>query len=139
MRNLLFFIRNLWRFRKFLWQYRPWEYDSSFLQFNLIVLEDVKRSIIIGDRSPNNPSKIRNINVCLNLCKRLEQGVYLDFYDNYGEMKWERLDNGCRVMLESGITRKAGVPKSASSFKQEQRDWDYLYKTLAKHGGRFWD
>lgn len=137
--NIKFFFRNLWAFRKFLWKYRQWDYQSGFLEYNAVALKDVRDCLVINDRFVNSQKTAKKITICLNLVNRLRDSVHLDMYDTYHDMVTEKLDNGMYQIVDFGIRRKQGVPKSASSLKHEHRDMDYLFDALKKHSASFWD
>lgn len=123
--NIHFFIKNICRFREFLWVHRPWDYENGFLAYNKASLGEIKRCLIERDiKHGCHPNVIKNINICLELIKRIENHEHIYMYDEYSYMKSKR---------------KEGVPKSACPFKQERNDWNYLYHLLSKYSQNFYD
>jgi len=140
MRNIVWFIKNIWGFRNALWYYRTWDY-SYIHKFEEQHLKNLRQAIQ-DERclvSVNAPKKVKRIDEMLALLKRMEEQPYLDMYYEFGDMEWKDLGNGYKQLVGTGMRYKTGVNhKKVDNWVQERQDWDRYYDLVKKHGQGLW-
>lgn len=140
MRNLVYFIKNIFRFRKALWQYREWEYESILLfqKEHLVLLRDSIQNSCM--KSVNYQKQIKRIDEMSLLVDRLLKDDYRDMYLTFGDILSERLGDGHWTITDLSVRRKKGVNhKRVDSEKQKEQDWNRLNYLVNKYGRGLWN
>lgn len=139
MRNLVYFIKNIFRFHKALWQYREWEYESILLfqKEHLVLLRgSIQNSYM---KSVNYQKQIKRIDEMTLLVDRLLKDDYHDMYLTFGEVLTEKRGNGCWTITDLGVSYKKGVNHKRVDFeKQREQDWNRLNYLVNKYGRGLW-
>lgn len=138
--NIKWWFKNLWTFRKALWQYRSWDY-SYIYEFEKVHLQELHKAITNEKYfvSVNAHKQQKRIQVLLNLLERIQNDPYLDMYYEFNDAKWEDLNDGTHLLIDSGVVNKPLVNhKAVDHYKQEQADKEYYYKLLARYSAGLW-
>lgn len=138
LRNIKFFILNIYHHRKGLWRSRPWDYSGTYLLIrdNLKYLSD---SIEIHGNLLHKDRHVKHMRVCINLIDRLVKDNYhkenygLIPIDTDGELQWFTID--CKPKHD--LPRGKNLTKLSISLQKQDRE--LLFKLLNKHIETWWD